>query len=234
MNRLEGFTKRSGQAPFIFVLLASQVLSPKIYLTSQLFLSKLLISAVLFKMIFTTLLTLALITVSLAIPAPVHLDRSLHTLSLPIRRDTTGTAPVYAIDRGIRWVVNISLGGQHLNVLLDTGSSPLWALSTFMSPEDHNRLPNHTWYNANASSTWQHTSGSFNVSYGDGSNKVEAIIGKEKVSLGGISTVMPIGACNYTTNSADTMGNDTDGILGLGFGEADESQYHSIKARYTR
>ena len=178
-----------------------------------------------------TVFRLALSAITLAVSAALNLSESSNVLSFPVRRAVIGETPALPMDYGLRWVADINLGGQDFRVQIDTGSHFLWTLSTFMPPEEQESLPNHRWYNVNASLTWQPTSIGFDAYYGDGSHGIQAIAGYERVNMSGISTVMQIGAAKHSTELQALISNDSDGILGMAFGEQDKSQYHVKKLR---
>ena len=167
-------------------------------------------------------LTWAVLAASLTLSKPIHEpDVSPETLSLPVqavRRQSSGsstgkspTNPIYE-----DWTVKISLGGQEITLLIDTGSSILWTLSDFMTPANRGQYRGNHFYNAGASPTWKLIPDlSLDAFYGDGSYGAEGLVGSENVSLGGLSTMMPIGAANKTVGHI--VGSTYDGILGMGF-----------------
>ena len=149
-------------------------------------------------------------------------------LSLLVRGSLIIDTEAWPVHMGFRWAADIRLGSQELRVLLDTGSSYLWTLSKFMSPEAQDLLPAHSFYDANASSTWQPMSTSFEARYGNEEHGTPAIVGYERVTVGDfVSAVMPTGASNQSAGKNAPAGSAfVDGIMGMSFGARDQSQYH--------
>ena len=139
-------------------------------------------------------------------------------ISLPIERrqrrsetSVSGTTPI-----GSDWTTIVSFGGQELRMLIDTGSTLLWTLSTFMKPENLAQFSSNRIFDVAASPTWQLIPDlALDVFYGDGTYGVYGVYGNEVITLGDISVRMPVGAANETVGTL--LGPPDDGILGMGF-----------------
>ncbi|KAI0677724.1 acid protease [Trametes maxima] len=89
-------------------------------------------------------------------------------------KDTDHEVPAESIQNGRPWlleyVVPVKIGtpGVSLNLDFDTGSSDLWVWSSELARAS--RYKGHTIYDPSKSSTAKKTSGSWNISYGDGSS----------------------------------------------------------------
>ncbi|KAI0629705.1 protease [Trametes polyzona] len=112
------------------------------------------------------------------------------------------------------WAGPISIGtpGQNFLIDFDTGSSDLWVPSTnctssYCSKKDK--------YNAGASSTSVHKSGTFSIQYGDGS-QVSGPVYAETVSVASVTVKNQ--AFSPVTIISPSFGSEAaDGILGLAF-----------------
>ncbi|EIW61844.1 acid protease [Trametes versicolor FP-101664 SS1] len=85
-------------------------------------------------------------------------------------QDTDHEVPAESIQNGLEYVVPVKIGtpGVTLNLDFDTGSSDLWVWSSELSRASSTK--GHTIYNPSKSSTAKKASGTWNISYGDGSS----------------------------------------------------------------
>lgn len=174
------------------------------------------------KMLFSFVLPLALLVTSGICSTVLESKEPKKGVSLPVerrqkrlqRRSEMGDATATVI--GGDWTALVSFGDQDFRVIIDTGSTLLWTLSDFMTPENLAQFPNNNIYNADASPSWQPIPNlTLDVMYGDGTYGAYGVYGNENVTLGGISVTMPIGAANETVGNL--LGPVDDGLLGMGF-----------------
>ncbi|KAJ3573645.1 hypothetical protein NP233_g2310 [Leucocoprinus birnbaumii] len=109
----------------------------------------------------------------------------------------------------------IQAGGIDFRVVLDTGSSDLWILSSTCDTEQCKSQPRYpltyqspTFQSVNANAT------AFGASYADGTT-VSGIVAIEKVELAGLAVVNQ--TFGLVSNSNVTLTDEESGILGLGF-----------------
>ncbi|KZT11415.1 acid protease [Laetiporus sulphureus 93-53] len=110
------------------------------------------------------------------------------------------------------YLVPVSIGGQNFMVLLDTGSSDLWVVSSNCVGQDCQGI---TKYNATASSSLSLTNASFHLQYLLGS--VSGAIGTDTVALGSYEISSQVLALANATDGLDLSGTGYSGILGLSF-----------------
>ncbi|KAH9939219.1 aspartic peptidase domain-containing protein [Amylocystis lapponica] len=116
-------------------------------------------------------------------------------------------------DNNLEWTGEISVGSpaQKFVIDFDTGSSDLWVPSSSCSS-----CSSHSTYDASKSSTSKKTSsGSFSVSYGDGSTATGDVY-TDTVSVSGVSvTGQTFGS--VTDESGQFQSSPQDGLMGLGY-----------------
>ncbi|KAI0820452.1 acid protease [Trametes gibbosa] len=112
---------------------------------------------------------------------------------------------------GLEWTGAVTVGtpAQSFVVDFDTGSSDLWIPSTSCST-----CQTHKQYSSSRSSTSKSQRGSFQISYGDGSNAQGSVF-TDTVSVGG-ATVSNQYFSGVTTESQQFRKDPADGLLGLG------------------
>ncbi|CCM06230.1 uncharacterized protein FIBRA_08476 [Fibroporia radiculosa] len=110
------------------------------------------------------------------------------------------------------YLVNISIGGQSLVVLLDTGSSDLWAVSSNCTTHDCQSIPK---YNVTDNSSFSPSGTNFHLEYLIGS--VTGNVGADTVTLGDYEISSQILALANSTSGLDLSGTGYSGILGLSF-----------------
>ncbi|KAL9104150.1 MAG: hypothetical protein Q9163_000897, partial [Psora crenata] len=106
-----------------------------------------------------------------------------------------------------------TIGGQTLNVNIDTGSSDLWLFNTALSDDDRGT---HIIYDpAKSASHKPVADATFNVTYGDRSN-LSGHVATDTMTIGGITVADQ--AIELPTSLSDSIIEDAaDGIVGLGF-----------------
>ncbi|KAI9863415.1 MAG: Type I transmembrane sorting receptor [Trichoglossum hirsutum] len=113
------------------------------------------------------------------------------------------------------YISPVSLGGQTLNLVFDTGSADLWVFSTFQSP---NSTAGHHVYDNTKSSTFKALNGSvWSIHYGDGSG-ASGIVGTETVKVGGVTVTKQAVELATSVSASFVRDTNTDGLLGLSFG----------------
>lgn len=132
------------------------------------------------------------------------------------------------------YFVNATLGtpAQPFRLHIDTGSSDLWVNSATSTLCKSNRSPceGTGTYSANNSSTYEYVSGSFNISYVDGSGASGDYV-SDTLKIGGVSVIgMQFGVAYKSTSS--------EGILGIGYeinevqvGRSGASTYENLPAK---
>lgn len=108
----------------------------------------------------------------------------------------------------------VSIGGQELNLNLDTGSGDLWVFSTELPGTEGS---GHALYDPTKSSTYsQYEGATWQIQYGDGSTAA-GIVGYDQVAIGGATVTKQ--AVELATEVAAQFLRDenSDGIVGLSF-----------------
>jgi len=126
-------------------------------------------------------------------------------------------------DTNVNWVVQLQIAQQPFVLGVDTGSSPLWVLSTEMPAAQQNSYEGHNFYNSSASKAFTSSSSHFTVAYDKGEIYANGDVGTDVVSMGSsgnLSATIPFGlATNISTGLVSSY---TDGILGLAFGQSNQ------------
>ncbi|KAL6719114.1 hypothetical protein ACLMJK_003351 [Lecanora helva] len=108
----------------------------------------------------------------------------------------------------------VTIGGQTLNLDVDTGSSDLWVFNTALPKSD---TENRTLYDPSKSETYSNVAGAtFSVNYGDGS-QTYGNVGVDTVEVGGVTVMGQALELPTAISSSFTDDLNSDGILGLGF-----------------
>ncbi|CED82068.1 aspartic protease [Phaffia rhodozyma] len=108
------------------------------------------------------------------------------------------------------WTGPITIGGQSFTVDWDTGSSDLWVPSSACSSAACNAHHKYT-----LTSTGKKQSGTFSISYGDGSSASGPVYKDNVVASGLQATSQVFGA--VTSESSSFSSDPSDGISGLGW-----------------
>ncbi|RPD67480.1 acid protease [Lentinus tigrinus ALCF2SS1-7] len=129
-------------------------------------------------------------------------------------KDTDHEVPAESIQNGLEYVVPVKIGtpGVTLNLDFDTGSSDLWVWSSELAHAS--RYKGHNVYDPKKSSTAKKASGSWNISYGDGSS-ASGNVYNETVTVGDIA--IPGQAVELAEELSPSFLQDggNDGLLGL-------------------
>ena len=124
-----------------------------------------------------------------------------------------GQVASYPANEGAEYLVPVTIGGQTLQMNLDTGSSDLWIFSTAL---DSHERGNHTLYDPTHSRSHQQVpEAMFAVSYGD-DTALTGHVGADTVAIGGV-TVAAQAVAMPTSFSSGIIDDPSDGIVGLGF-----------------
>ncbi|KAI0916959.1 hypothetical protein AcW2_007216 [Taiwanofungus camphoratus] len=137
------------------------------------------------------------------------------SLGKPLKSSQKRTAvPLTAQEDGTEWTGTVTIGTPPQNFMLDfdTGSADLWV----SSPSCNDCSSNDT-YNPSSSSTSQEQSGTFQISYGDGSSASGPIY-QDTVSVAG-AAVKGQTFSAVTKESEQFRQNSIDGIMGMAFAD---------------
>jgi hypothetical protein len=135
--------------------------------------------------------------------------------------NAVGSVPASPANGGIEYISPIRIGGQTINVALDSGSADLWVFST--------QLPalaqaGHQCYNPLLSPTFRGMPGaSFAITYGDGSS-ASGNLGTDVVDVGGAMVANQAVEMATAVSPAFVKDTHLNGLLGLAF-----SQLSSVK-----
>ncbi|EIW60502.1 acid protease [Trametes versicolor FP-101664 SS1] len=108
------------------------------------------------------------------------------------------------------YLVNVSIGGEEFMVLLDTGSSDLWVVSSDCSTSDCEGVQKYT-----RTPSLSQTDVPFHLNYLVGN--VSGTVGAETVTLGEFQVSSQIFAMAEETNGLGLHGTGNSGIMGLSF-----------------
>lgn len=132
------------------------------------------------------------------------LKSSSAKLQVKKKRDTAGEASLVNYENDSTFYAKIQIGtpSQEVTMILDTGSSDVWAIQGRNS------------WNPSQSSTFENTTKAFTISYGSG--RVEGTLASDTITLAGhtSSTQTLAIATEVTQGLLDT---NVDGIMGFGF-----------------
>ncbi|QSZ37012.1 hypothetical protein DSL72_009104 [Monilinia vaccinii-corymbosi] len=132
------------------------------------------------------------------------------TSALQKRQDGSVTAT--SVDDA-EYLIPVTIGGQNLNLDLDTGSADCWVFSTLLPSSSRS---GHTIYSSSKSSTFQSLPGyTWQISYGDGSS-ASGVVGTDTVTVGSTTvTGQAVELANQVSSSF--VSNSGDGLLGMAF-----------------
>ena len=118
-----------------------------------------------------------------------------------------------------QYLAPVVIGGQTLNLNLDTGSADLWVYSNRLSSS---LTQGHSVYNPDRSSTFtDYQGGSWDILYGDGS-EASGSVGFDTVSVGGAVVEKQCVELAETISQSFTTQVNSDGIMGLGFSNGNQ------------
>ncbi|KAI8996510.1 acid protease [Trametes punicea] len=132
--------------------------------------------------------------------------------TVPASLEKRGAVKLTDQDEDLEWTGTISIGSpaQSFTIDFDTGSSDLWVPSSSCSS-----CRGHKTYDPSKSSTSSKKSGSFRISYGDGST-ASGTPYTDTVTVGGVEVTNQYLAA-VTSESSEFQQDPADGLLGLGF-----------------
>lgn len=130
-------------------------------------------------------------------------------------KDTDHEVPAESIQNDMEYVVPVKIGtpGVTVNLDFDTGSSDLWLWSSELA-NANKYSKTHTIYNPSKSSTAKHASGTWNISYGDGSS-ASGDVYTDVVAVAGVSIPNQAVECAKKLSSSFLSDGGNDGLLGL-------------------
>ncbi|KAI0950285.1 hypothetical protein AcV7_008801 [Taiwanofungus camphoratus] len=156
---------------------------------------------------------------------------SLHTRKSQLMADGGASIPVIRVPRrqvadpqslnsdvslksvnGFAYLVLVNIGGQNFFVLLDTGSSDLWVVSSDCTEEDCQAVPR---YNTTNSSSLNLSDADFHLDYLLGS--VTGSIGTDTITVGPYEVSLQTFALANMTEGLGLSDTGNSGILGLSF-----------------
>ncbi|TFK94926.1 acid protease [Polyporus arcularius HHB13444] len=129
-------------------------------------------------------------------------------------KETDHEVPAESIQNGLEYVVPVKIGtpGVTLNLDFDTGSSDLWVWSSELAHAS--RYKGHHVYDPSKSSTAKKASGSWNISYGDGSS-ASGNVYDDTVTVGDIAIPGQAVELAEKLSSSFLTDGGNDGLLGL-------------------
>ncbi|KAL7282768.1 hypothetical protein ACG7TL_004244 [Trametes sanguinea] len=130
-------------------------------------------------------------------------------------KDTEHEVPAESIQNGsLEYVVPVKIGtpGVTLNLDFDTGSSDLWVWSSELARSSAQK--GHTIYNPSKSSTAKKASGTWNISYGDGSS-ASGNVYTDNVTVADIVIKGQAVELAEKLSASFLQDNGNDGLLGL-------------------
>ncbi|TGO22853.1 hypothetical protein BPAE_0152g00080 [Botrytis paeoniae] len=130
--------------------------------------------------------------------------------ALQKRQDSS--APAFPVD-GVEYLVPTTVGGQTLNLDLDTGSADLWVFSSLLAASSRK---GHDIYTSSKSSTFKALSGyTWSIQYADGSG-ASGTVGTDTVKIGETTvTGQAVELANKVSSSFVT--DESDGLIGMAF-----------------
>ena len=160
---------------------------------------------------------LAVLSYALLAPTLFHtvtsspLSPSLSGFKVDIRAIKQGSTPALPIQNAINWVTPVAIGGQTLNLWMDTGSSDLWVFDSSLAASD---AAGKTTFNTSASPTFNATNQTWSIIY-IGEMGASGYKGSDDVTVAGFTVK------NQTVEVATQiirpeLMNGYDGVLGLG------------------
>ncbi|AEO67340.1 81a99004-89bc-4a19-b6c3-ab167c5a1e80 [Thermothielavioides terrestris] len=144
-------------------------------------------------------------------------------LEQPSRADVSGVGLVAAtpVNEDAEYVSPIKVGGQTINVALDSGSADLWVFSSRLPASD---LVGHQAYNSSQSSSFRSLPGAnFSILYADATS-ASGDVGTDTVDVGGATVTSQAVGMATSVSSAFAEDTNLSGLLGLAF-----SQLSTIK-----
>lgn len=119
-------------------------------------------------------------------------------------------------NEGIEFISPIQIGGQTINVVLDSGSADLWVFSTQLPAQAR---VGHQAYDPLLSPTFKAMPGAkFSIIYGDGTS-ASGNVGTDRVDVGGAIVTNQAVQMATSVSAAFVQDTNLSGLLGLGFSQ---------------
>ncbi|KAL2193934.1 aspartic peptidase domain-containing protein [Corynascus similis CBS 632.67] len=133
-----------------------------------------------------------------------------------IAQATVGLVPAIPAKGGIEYISPITIGGQTINVALDTGSADLWVFSSQLPASAQ---VGHQTYNPLLSPTFRHMpSANFSIIYGDGTS-ASGNVGIDVVDIGGATVTNQAVEVATAVSPVFVLDMNLSGLVGLGFSQ---------------
>lgn len=144
-------------------------------------------------------------------------DGSLRAKAVVARSaDAIGLVPATLTGDGVEYVSPIRIGGQTVNVALDSGSADLWVFGAGLPAP---AKIGHRTYNPLLSRTFKRMPGAnFSIKYGDGTS-ASGDVGVDVVDVGGAVVIDQAVQVATTVSSGFTKDTNVDGLVGLAFSQ---------------
>ncbi|KAK4156123.1 aspartic peptidase domain-containing protein [Chaetomidium leptoderma] len=127
-----------------------------------------------------------------------------------------GSVSAFPANNGIEYISPIQIGGQTINVALDSGSADLWVFSTQLPALS---TAGHQAYDPLRSPTFKQLSGAnFSIVYGDGTTAA-GNVGTDTVDVGGAIVTGQAVQMATTVSTAFVQDTNLSGLLGLAFSQ---------------
>lgn len=173
------------------------------------------------------MVSLKALVVTAVIAAGYAVDASAGSFKLPLERQAShfdalgrrasGEANVKSDMYNFHWTVDLSVGGQNFTLLVDTGSSPLWMLSTRLTASNKTSYSRYPFFDPTKSTTSKNMTGTWNVTYDEGEVGTTGDLGTDNVTIGNLTVNMPIGLAVSTSQDPGSVPQGTSGLLGMAF-----------------
>lgn len=130
--------------------------------------------------------------------------------------NAVGSVPATPANGGIEYISPIQVGGQTINVALDSGSADLWVFSTQLPASAR---AGHQAYNPSLSRSFRPMPGAnFSIVYGDGTSAA-GNVGTDTVDVGGATVMGQSVQMATAVSSAFVQDTHLSGLLGLAFSQ---------------
>ncbi|KAK4246183.1 aspartic peptidase domain-containing protein [Corynascus novoguineensis] len=148
---------------------------------------------------------------------PSHGSKTMKVTEVDaIAQTTVGLVPAIPANGGIEYISPITIGGQTINVALDTGSADLWV---FSSQLPGSAQVGHQTYNPLLSPTFRHMpSANFSIIYGDGTS-ASGNVGIDVVDVGGATVTNQAVQMATAVSPVFVLDMNLSGLVGLGFSQ---------------
>jgi hypothetical protein len=153
---------------------------------------------------------------TLAESVPSNTVKLAHVEALTREKTTIGQVSATPANGGIEFISPIRIGGQTLNMSLDSGSADLWVFSSEMPAL---ATVDHEAFNPSLSPTFRKMPDhSFSITYGDGTG-ASGNVGTDVVDVGGATVTRQAVQLATFVSTAFMRDAHLSGILGLGFSQ---------------